>query len=189
MNRLANLAEKKRRVERERQGRAFQPTGPAVAHLQLLFQNGWTQVEIADRANLGRRTLHGLLKGERPRMNRYTAAAILDLPPAEPPGRVAPTGSVRRVQGLAAIGWPLTQQAPDAGLHVQFLRDLVAGRYRRIPRQHAVAIERLCRLRFLTPGPSKTARTVAARHGWVPVTAWEDIDDPACRPERSGGAA
>jgi hypothetical protein len=186
---LELLAEKKHRIARERLGPSFRPSAPIAAHIRRLLAGGWTQVDIAAHVDINRRTLHGVLKGERKFVIRHTEAVILALDPDNPPGRVLPTGSARRVQGLAAIGWPLTQTAQDSGLHVQFLRDLVSARYRRIPREHAAAIERVCRRRFLTPGPSTTARTVAAKRGWVPVTAWADIDDPACVPDADASAA
>jgi lambda repressor-like predicted transcriptional regulator len=186
---LIRLAEKKRRVERERLGPCFQPPATVAEHIRECLRGGWTQVEIAAHADVSRRTLHSLLKGERPVVHRNTVAAILALRPDAPPGRILPTGSMRRIQGLAVAGWPIRQIARDSGLHEQFLRDLVVGRYRRIPREHAAAIERVCRARFLTPGPSKATRTIAARHGWVPVTAWPDIDDPACVPDAGRAAA
>lgn len=186
---IARLAEKKHRIARERLGPSFRPAAPIADHIRKLLNGGWTQVDIAAHVDINRRTLHSLLKGERPYVIRHTAAVILALQPDEPPGRVPTIGSARRVQGLAAIGWTLKQTAHDAGLHVQFVRDLVAGRYRRIPREHAAAIERLCRARFLTPGTSKVSRTAARRNGWVPVTAWPDVDDPDCVPDEGRAAA
>lgn len=186
---LIRLAEKKRRIERERLGPCFQPPGAVTDHIRKCLRGGWTQVEIAAHTDVGRRTLHGLLKGERPVVHRNTVAVILALQPDDPPGRILPAGSMRRVQGLAVVGWPIRQIAQDAGLHEQFLRDLVVARYRRIPREHAAAIERVCRARFLTPGPSKATRTVAAKNGWVLVTAWPDIDDPDCVPDVGTAAA
>jgi len=183
MNTVARRAAKRHRIARERLGVATVPSAPVAARLRLLLDAGWTQVDIAQTSCINRRTLHDVLKGARPTVSRHTACALSALRPDTPPKRVLPTGATRRVQGLSAIGWPLTRQAADAGLPVQFLRDLVGGRYQRIPRQHAAAIETVCRARFLTPGPSKTARTIAAKHGWVPVTSWEDIDDPACEPD------
>jgi transcriptional regulator with XRE-family HTH domain len=181
----SSLAEKRARVQRERLGPAAQPIAPAADHLRTLLAAGWTRVEIAERSGISRRALFSILNGEHSYVNRHTVNAICSIQPQDPRDRVSPVGASRRVQGLAAIGWPLAVTARDAGLHSQFVREIASGRYRRIPRAHAEAIERLSRARFLTPGPSSTARKLAARKGWVPVTLWEDIDDPACEPDRS----
>lgn len=179
MSTLALMAEKRRRIKRERLGPAYEPREAAAAHLRHLLDSGWTRVEIAEQASVARRTVYRILN--RPfDVHRDIAKGILALDPKQLPGRILPTGSMRRVQGLSSIGWEQAQIALLTGLHVQFLQDLVAGRYRRIPPEKAAAIERVCRDRFLMPGPSDTARRTAAKHGWVPVTAWEDIDDPAC---------
>lgn len=166
----------------------YTPAETVAERIQLLLDAGWTRVELAERLHIGRRTLHSILNGATRTTTPYTANALFALDPQDLPTRVLPTGSMRRVQGLAAIGWPLTQLARDTGLHVQFLRDLAAGRYRRIPRHKAVVINRLSRARFLTPGPSKVARRAAARNGWLPVTVWEDPDDPSCEPDSQAAA-
>lgn len=158
-------------------------TTTVTAHVRALLRAGWTQQEIADACGLERRTIHSVVHIERPTVQRYTADALLALDPQDAPHRVSPVASIRRVTGLAAIGWTLASTAAAAELHEQFVRDLVAGRCRRIDPAQAAAIQRVCRARFLTPGPSKCARTIAAKHGWLPVTVWDDIDDPACKPD------
>ena len=183
MSSLALLAEKKRRIERERSGPAWGPVDPIAAHVRNLLAAGWTRVEIAKYSGINRRTLYAILDGDRRFVNRHTAASLLAVQAEDAPRRIPATGTMRRIQGLSAIGWTGTQIARDAGLGTQFLRDVVSGRYQRIPRDKADAVKRVCRARYLMPGPSKTARTVAARNGWVPVTAWDDIDDPTEKPE------
>ena len=189
MSNLALLAEKKHRIQRERLGPSRQPIGPLAEHLRQLLAAGWTRLEIAEQSGVNRRTLYGVLTGRLSFVNRHTATAILAVRPEELPTRILPTGTMRRLQGLSAVGWTIRQTAHDTGLHEQFLRDVLGGRYRRISRPQADAVKRVCRARYLTPGPSRTARTVAAKRGWVPVTAWEDIDDPACRPDTGQAAA
>lgn len=43
-------------------------------------------------------------------------------------------------------------------------------------------IAALFRRLAMLPGPSKVARTVARRNGWVPPLAWDDIDSPDATP-------
>ncbi|WP_318202918.1 hypothetical protein [Streptomyces sp. SCL15-4] len=183
MTTALRLAEKKARIQRERLGPASQPAQPIADHIRMLLAAGWTRLEIADHACLNRRTLHIILTGTQQRVHRHTAEAVLAVQPDAPRDRVFPVGSARRVQGLAAIGWTVRQTAQATGVPEQFLRDLLGGRYRRISKERAAAITRVCRARYLIPGPSAVARRVAARNGWAPVTAWEDIDDPACEPD------
>jgi hypothetical protein len=107
------------------------------------------------------------------------------------PATVPKHGLVRRVHALQAIGWTQPQIAAAAGLSIKTLRNpLLRGStaYRCTHEAVAEAFERLC----MTLPPETTpqqrrdaayARTVAARNGWAPPLAWDDIDDPDERPK------
>jgi hypothetical protein len=166
-----------------------------AARLDELQRAGWTTSQIAAAARLSAvyvRTLAGLSSKPQPTTVRAaTARAIAALGPGS---RFAPTvpdatfvnpvGSIRRLQSLAAIGWPQTELCRRLGLVSPPIlepgRLILAGRAR--------AIAEVYRQLWNVPGPSNSAAIRARRHGAVPPTAWDDdrIDDPRAQP--SGAA-
>lgn len=178
--------DKAARLRRARGISGYIPTDRITGHIHQLQRAGWTNIEIADHAGIDRRTIHNILHQYVASVHRPTAAAILQLRPEDVPARVPALGSMRRVQALAAIGWPIAHTGVDAGVRGTLINELVAGRRKRVPLREAQEIARIFRERCMTPGPSKTARTVAARNGWAPPLAWDDIDDPDEVPQGSG---
>lgn len=136
-------------------------------HVAALKSDGWTEPEISAAANVDRRTIHNIATAARPNVLRSTAAAILQLAPCDAPNRVAATGTMRRLQALAALGWPLAHIGHVAGMYLTQVNDVAAGRRKRIPRQQAEAVDTVYRALRATPGPSPRTRTVAARNGWT----------------------
>lgn len=99
------------------------------------------------------------------------------------PRLVDPTGSRRRVQALAAIGWPLGMICLRMGLvSSKPPRFLYEGKT--ISVRSAEAIARIYDELSMTPGPSTSTRKRALRKGWPPPLAWDDdsIDDPEAKP-------
>lgn len=94
-----------------------------------------------------------------------------------------PTGTVRRVQALVALGWPVRLIAEEANVNEKSLRTFMysPGDTVTVTRAEAIAVvfERLC----MTRGPSKASATIARKRGYVPPLAWDDIDDPNEVPE------
>ena len=90
-------------------------------------------------------------------------------------------GTIRRLQALAAIGWPGHEIAARLGCD----RTRVAQVWRADPagvalRTTAEAVARVYADLCMIPGPSAThSRRRAVREGWAPPLAWDDIDDPA----------
>lgn len=94
---------------------------------------------------------------------------------------VSSVGTARRMQALVALGWSfktlgdMLQVSHDQARKWAWQTDTIirATSAQRV----AVVYDRLC----MTPAPdsrnAKYARTVAARNGWVPPLAWDDIDD------------
>lgn len=151
-------------------------------HLRTLQAGGWTQLDIAAAAHVDRRTVHNVLNNRVTTVHQRTAHAILALRPSRPPARVPSTGTVRRLQALAVMGWPATHIGAIAGL--PRVNGLMAGDLKRIPRAHATAIDAVFRTLRDTDGPSQLSRSVAVRNGWVPASAWRDIDNPDDTPSR-----
>lgn len=111
-----------------------------------------------------------------------------------PEAMVAAAGTVRRVEALGTVGYPLGCLADWLGLtesQLTQLLDAVA-----VPataaRLVAVLYDRLCFADPATQGadPASIRRTKerAAAEGWAPVGAWDDdtIDDPSAIPEWTG---
>lgn len=93
-------------------------------------------------------------------------------------------GTQRRLRALTALGWPTQALADRLGCtpdHIRWYRRAHdAGRLAH--RDHAHRIAHLYEQLSGTPGPSPTARADAARRGWAPPLAWDDIDDPDATP-------
>jgi transcriptional regulator with XRE-family HTH domain len=177
-----NTAEKAGRLRRARGISGYIPTDRITGHIHTLQKAGWTNVEIADFAGVDRRTVHNILHNYVATVHRPTAAAILRLRPEDVPNRVPALGSMRRVQALAVMGWPVSHTGAAAGIRGTLVNELVAGRRKRVPLREAQEIARVFRERCMTPGPSKKARTCALRNGWASPLAWDDIDNPDERP-------
>jgi hypothetical protein len=176
-------AEKAARLRRARGIPGYTPARTVATHIRRLQQAGWTQPEIAAASGIHRRTLFGITASEREQVLRTTATAILALRPADAPRWVPAHGTARRMQALAAIGWTVVQTGQEAGLTGSWCRDLVTGRRPRVTRETAAAVDAVFRARCMTPGPSHHARVVAARNGWPPPLAWDDIDDLSEEPQ------
>lgn len=185
--------------EYKRRRRTGRPTtnlvdaAPVRAHVRALMAAGMTRQEIAARANATdplRHLLYGKPSQGYPparRINAITARRILAIPVPDGPvaswGRVDGDGPRRRVQALAAIGWPMAWQAEQVGMHPKMLQRFVRGRSR-ISAVYAARIRDLYD-RYWDRGPEPSryvsvARTVARRNGWLPPMAWDDdlIDLP-----------
>ena len=98
------------------------------------------------------------------------------------PRTVPTTGFRRRIEALQSLGWSITHIANELGTTVQTIHttafkgtcvrawrhDQLAALYERLSMTHAT--DRLANRR----------RTIAARKGYAPPLAWDDIDtDPA----------
>ena len=159
-----------------------------AATLRALTDAGWTTGQIAHAAHLAVVYVRVLL-GEHPTkpapatVRAATATAISALGPEDRFGAavpdsamVNPVGSIRRLQALAAIGWPQQILADRLGLYSE-PNLLSPGRIRAGTARRVTALfDEL----WDVPGPSSSARIRAARRGWAPPAGWddEDIDDP-----------
>lgn len=98
------------------------------------------------------------------------------------PRRVDPTGTRRRLQALAAIGWPAALIAEIAGC----TRSNVS-KWAKQDHVYVTTHQLVCRVYdelSMTPGPSAVTRRIARQQGWLAPLCWDDgsIDDPAATP-------
>lgn len=95
---------------------------------------------------------------------------------------IDPTGTRRRIQALAAIGWPAREVLARIGWSGT-PGSLMYGS-RRIHRTTATSIAAVYDQLWGRPGGCNRARAAARRNGWAPPLAWDEetIDDPAATP-------
>lgn len=91
-----------------------------------------------------------------------------------------PLGTRRRIRALQAVGYSFPMIAEAADMSPKTIADL-CYRSERVSTQTARVVaevyERLC-MKQPTGMFVKRSRLMAARKGWAPPLAWDDIDDP-----------
>jgi hypothetical protein len=95
------------------------------------------------------------------------------------------TGTRRRIQALMRMGWTAAHIAEVAVPHlssagrwvyaVMYEPAVTPATYEAISRAYDALSHRR--------GPSQNSANRAMRKGWPPPLAWDDIDDPECKPE------
>lgn len=115
------------------------------------------------------------LRGKRYREGRHPALVV------------DPTGTQRRLQALAAIGWNNQRIADRLGWRWQNVRALACGTPQHVFKATADRVAAIYRDLCAQPGPSAHARAAAARRGWLSPIAWDNIDDPNARPQVDTG--
>jgi hypothetical protein len=159
--------------------------GPTVAaHIRTLIDSGRQIRGIATESGVSERAIGYILHGQR-NVTRPRALALLAVQPLDETPRIDPTGTIRRIQALAAIGWPIAWTAEKAGYTPSYLFNIIAGRVPTIPRDVAHRFATVYRRYSTRPGPSQFARSSARRNGWHSPLAWDDIDNPTCEPEET----
>ena len=165
------------------------------AHVQSLREQGLSLKRIAQLSGVGQGTVNALVYGEpargRPPLTqvrpgtqrrlltvRFQAAAV-------PAGRrVDATGTRRRLQALATLGWSVASLAARSDLALRTLRRALTSTT--VTAETARAVARLYDQLRAEPAPHRSpreqaavARTKAAaqRAGWRGPLAWDDIDD------------
>lgn len=140
--------------------------------------HGYTVRFLAQVTGIRRGTLSPFLTGTR----KQIAPALLDrlervvqgpVPPPGPETLISPVASIRRVQAMIALGWPIDELADRCG--VRLLRRLVTRWPASQPIRlgDAQAIEQLAKQVQSRRGPSPKTAAWGARMGWL-VPAWWD---------------
>lgn len=165
------------------------------AHVLRLRDLGWTWEQIGEAAGVSTWTANMLGIGRTRHLLPETHDALLAVPliPRGSHRGVDSTGTRRRVQALAWMGWPCAEVARRAGTTRQALATLMLPHRRpsfALALRVAAVYEELC----MRPGPSKVAAGKARGLGFAPPLAWDSdtIDDPDAEPdvgEESGRAA
>lgn len=161
------------------------------AHVRSLRAAGVGRRRIAELAGVHDSTVsrHLYGRGDRPApstMRHDLAQKILAVGPDLAPTAVVPAvGTVRRICGLVAIGWTLTEVAAGIGWSVSNLGTLLSRDSVTVRTAQAVAA--LYDRWSGTPSTGRSAgrsRRMAVARGWAPPLAWDDetIDNPVAVP-------
>lgn len=102
----------------------------------------------------------------------------------QPPALIPAVGTTRRLQALVAIGYCWTHLANRLGVSTKCVRIWGLHPEARVTRGTHHRVRALFTALSDSPGPSRYARTVAARYGFAVPAAWDDgaIDDPNWTP-------
>ncbi|MFD7661018.1 hypothetical protein [Streptomyces sp. NPDC059788] len=168
-------------------GRTFMvPAAPVADHLRALFAAGAGWNQLRDVAESSNATISAILHGKVKQIRRTTANKFLAIRPgdATPPGRRVPAiGAIRRTRALLAIGHTCKAIYGATTVEHTQVSELVTGRTDTVAKHvHERIAEGYAKLAGI-PGTSARSRNRAAREGWPPPAAWDDIDDPACVPD------
>lgn len=206
----------KRARERRRQlaygtyTRGRLPVAPVRAHLEYLARYGMGAEVVSTITGIPIATLGGIRWGRRSRktgemvptqtVTRAHSKAILALQPELhllADGAFVPArGTQRRLQALGALGWTLTALGDRLGLAERRVAAILQERFvtARTARSIVALYDELWATRptGTTPNQLATIRRAtrrAARLGWVPPMAWDDIDTDPTPPVRDDTAA
>lgn len=160
------------------------PAGQVAAHINDLIDQGMNIQRIWQAAQVAPSTIYRIRDGHVQSVQQSTAQLILEVRPT-----VTATGLIRRTQALSALGWSDTQIGRAGGLTRDAIDRYRSGRIRMPKHATVVGICRAYRaLSARVPAPRTrieraavaAVKARAARNGWPPPLAWDDIDtDPA----------
>lgn len=173
---------------------------PARRHALNLHEQGLPLSTIAALAGICDRTVYDLVSGKpgqgippTQRVRRETAAAILAVRPEHvaQDGSVLALGTERRLQALAAAGWPSTHIAQRLDMTPDHVLRLARGECG--PTVYASTALRVARVfrelwnvdpvsRGVDPLRAAQVRRMAARNQYAPAMAWNAIDNPSDKP-------
>jgi hypothetical protein len=175
----------------------FVDAEPVRQHLRDLSAAGIGWERAAALAGLADATVSGILYGRggrKPasRCRQRTAGALLavraSIDTAADAGLIDPTGTLRRLRALVAIGWSMQHIGERMPGHPEATRVLIRKGRPRVTGATARAARDLYRELATTPPADswsvRRTRRMAAKLGWVSPMAWDaaTIDDPAAEP-------
>lgn len=181
--RAAYRYEKSRRV-RLMQGPLTRDPLRLREHVANLRANGMTLEEIAREAGYpSQNWIHPAVYTST-RVLARTEERILAVKPRVGNAPVDATGSRRRLQALAAMGWSLREVEELCDCNEPFLCMVRKGDVTQLRAISAASIASAYDSLAMRVGGSTQSRALAKRRGWLPPLAWDDdeIDDPKSTP-------
>jgi len=156
-------------------------------HIATCQGAGMSLRAIAAEAGTSASVLSDIVRGKRDRIKVTTADALLAVRPGvtkkastqttEP--FVPKIGAVRRVQALLALGWTHATITETADLAAHASANVLHQQGRWVTLTTHEAVARAYKELSGKAGPSQATRTRAARLGYLPPLAWDDIDHDA----------
>lgn len=182
---------KRLRVDYARGQRRRRDATQTIHHIERLHNNGWTTAQIGRAAGLGESTIRAIASRIHPEVSNTVARAILAITLGPPPADTRTTdatGTMRRLQALAAIGYSSPRLAELLGTHRSVIGRIARGEQPTVEIPTAEAVARAYRTLSRVPGGNVRARNDARRSGWYGPAAWDGaaIDDPQAVPETRG---
>ena len=173
------------RADTERNGPRLVDAQPVREHLQQLRDAGMSAAQIVAAIGMARRHYHQIVTGEYTTVTRTTRDRVLATTPTTPDPRdgdplINQRSTLRRIHALHAIGWTASNIAHAANTTQATITNLTCTPRKYVRRSFANAItDAYDQLAWTTPPESPwatAARNRAARRGWAPPAAWDDID-------------
>jgi hypothetical protein len=177
---------KQLRLEHQRGQYRMTDATEARHHIAQLVAARWSQVQISDACGVPSANIHKLYVGAQKQIANWRAAAILSVEIGPAPAnlsRLDVTGSRRRLQALRVLGHRRYDLAAELDTTPDRVKHITSGHTRWVNPQEAAAIARLYRRLSTVPGPCKQTAGIARNKGWYGPLAWDNIDDPAAKPE------
>lgn len=174
------------------------PSDVVAEHIRKLRAAGLGCVRLSELTGVSKRRIQ--LVGTHPWVFATTSTKLLAIPVPDIPHTVAaggaklpPTGTVRRLRALVAIGHTNKTLAQVGGFNDKHLWQIISGSQKIVTADVARRADALFRRLSMTPGGDTKAYRRAARNGWAPPFAWEcdcteacdcpsRIDDPNAEP-------
>ena len=153
---------------------------------ERLMAHGWSGAAIASAVNVHHRTIENAMTdyrrtGYRRRFGAATAAAIVNH--GRPTrGQIGATGTRRRLQALAVMGWTVRDIQERSGLPWSTLASVRNGTTTAVNVSTADRVAEVFAELAMKPGPSTQGKSTAERKGWAGPLCWDDIDDPDEQP-------
>lgn len=202
VTRMATWSSRRRRQRGYGTWQPTTPAAPARERLEAYIAAGLTQRQLANRTGVHQAVISNILLGTTQKLRLHNAAAILALPTptdviVEAAGRqIDATATRRRLQALAACGWPIRELARRLGVDQAHVAAIIHGRLQYLAGPTVAKIAALYdQLWDLPPqdagvraGNVRLALAAAARHRWAPPLAWDDdtIANPDAVPDWTG---
>lgn len=163
----------------------FVDTTEARRHAQHLHSQGMSGKAIAAKAGVNHAQVRHLINGTLLRARASTVEAILGVQLQLPDhASVRSLGTARRLQALAAIGWPTEVIAAELGLTPPFVQRARRRYQPTVSFGVHRAVAELYRRIHGQRGPSGAIALYALRQGWAPPIHWDDdgdLDHPKSR--------
>jgi len=192
---MAHTAEKTlyKRSRKKVGGGGYVPAEPVREHLDHLL-NYMTLADIEAVSGVQSETISQIRCGVHRRMQHTNAEALMSVAPRpqQRPGFMNPTGTVRRLRGLVAEGWPIPYLAERLGTSSTTLQQRLRDEVSVVKSETRAKVIALTKELGKTTPPRRTGKGVWGREryrayakakGWAPLASWDDIDNPRERPK------